>query len=145
MLHLPGGFEISVSRPAASFKMDLKDRFPGHEGEIDAYFAAVQAAASATFMVASERALPEPFRFVHRWWNERQIEHWCGRTTGEVISELVTDERLAAILSAKWGDYGGKPKLASFGIHATVMDHLSLPKIRFARSGDEDRPASARQ
>lgn len=122
-LHFPGGFEIAVSRPAASYKMDLKERFPGHEGEIDVYFAALQSAAAAARVVATERGLPEPIKAMHRWWNERTIERWCGRTTGEVISDITKDVRLQAVLSAQWGDYGGRPKDASFAIHAMIMDH----------------------
>ena len=122
-LHFPGGFELPVSRPAAAYKMDLKDRFPGREGEIDAYFAALQAAASAAYMVAGERAMPEPIKSVHRWWNRKTIEHWCGNTTGEVVGEITKDVRLRAVLSAQWGDYGGRPKDASFGVHATIMGH----------------------
>ena len=74
-------------------------------------------------MVAAERSMPEPFRSAHRWWNENKIQRWCGRTTGDVIEDIVTDPRLAAVLSAQWGTYGGKPKEASFAVHATVMSH----------------------
>ena len=74
-------------------------------------------------MVAAERSMPEPFRSAHGWWNKNKIQRWCGRTTGEVIAEFITDPKLAAVLSAQWGTYGGKPKEGSFGIHAIVMGH----------------------
>lgn len=122
-LHFPDAFEISVSRPAAAYKMELNDRFPDSASEIDAYFEALIAAESAFRMTAAERSMPEPFRSAHRWWNENTIQRWCGRTTSEVIAEFVTDPMLATVLSAQWGTYGGKPKEASFGIHALVMSH----------------------
>ena len=122
-LHFPDGFEISVGRPAAAYKMELKDRFPDHVAEIDAYFEALLSAEEAGHMVGAERAIPEPFRSVHQWWNKRKIQRWCSRTTGEVIAELITDPKLAAVLSAQWGTYGGKPKEASFAVHATIMGH----------------------
>ncbi|MCB0325284.1 MAG: NAD(P)/FAD-dependent oxidoreductase [Bdellovibrionales bacterium] len=122
-LHFPDGFEISVGRPASAYKMELKDRFPDDGAEIDAYFEALLSAEEAGHMVGVERAMPEPLRSAHHWWNKRKIQRWCSRTTGEVISELISNPKLAAVLSAQWGTYGGKPKEASFAIHATIMGH----------------------
>jgi len=122
-LHFPGGFEISVGRPAAAYKMELKDRFPDNAAEIDAYFEALLSAEEAAHMVAAERVMPEPFRSAHHWWSKRKIQRWCSRTTGEVIAELISNPKLAAVLSAQWGTYGGKPKEASFAVHATIIGH----------------------
>jgi len=122
-LHFPDGFEISVGRPAAAYKMELKDRFPDNAAEIDAYFEALQSAEEAARMVGTERAMSEPFRSAHRWWSKRKIQRWCGRTTGEVIAELISNPELAAVLSAQWGTYGGNPKEASFAFHGLVIGH----------------------
>jgi all-trans-retinol 13,14-reductase len=122
-LHFPDGFEISVGRPVEAYKMELKDRFPDNVAEIDAYFEALLSAEEAGHMVGVERAMPEPFRSAHYWWNKRKIQRWCSRTTGEVIDELISNPKLAAVLSAQWGTYGGKPKEASFAFHATVIGH----------------------
>ena len=122
-LHFPDDFEISVGRPAQAYMMELKDRFPDNVAEIDAYFEALLSAEEAGHMVGGERAMPEPFRYAHHWWNKRKIQRWCSRTTGEVISELISNTKLAAVLSAQWGTYGGKPKEASFAIHAIIMGH----------------------
>lgn len=122
-LHFPDGFEVSVARPAAAYKMELKELFPDNAAEIDAYFEALMAGEDAGHMIGAERAIPEPFRSAHRWWNQRKIRRWCGRTTAEVIGDLVSDPKLAAVLAAQWGDYGGKPDEASFAIHATIMGH----------------------
>jgi all-trans-retinol 13,14-reductase len=122
-LRFPDGFEVSVARPAAAYRMELKDLFPDHAAEIDAYFEALLAAEEAGHMVGAERAIPEPFRSAHKWWNERKLQRWCGRTTAEVIAELVSNPKLAAVLSAQWGDYGGKPEEASFAVHAIIMGH----------------------
>lgn len=122
-LHFPDGFDISVAHPVETYKMELKDRFPDNAAEIDAYFEALLSAKAAARLVAAERSMPKPFRSAHRWWNKKKIQRWCGRTTDEVITDIVTDPKLAAVLCAQWGTYGGKPKQASFGIHATVMDH----------------------
>lgn len=122
-LHFPDGFDIAVGRPAAAYKMELKDRFPDNVAEIDAYFEALLSAEEAAHMVGAERVIPEPFRGAHHWWNRRKIQRWCSRTTDEVIGELISNPKLASVLSAQWGTYGGKPKEASFAFHAIVMGH----------------------
>ncbi|MBW2687386.1 MAG: NAD(P)-binding protein, partial [Deltaproteobacteria bacterium] len=81
-LHFPDGFEISVARPEAAYKMELKDRFPDSAAEIDAYFEALHSGETAAHMVAGGRSVPEPFRSAQRWLNRRKIQRWCGRTTG---------------------------------------------------------------
>jgi all-trans-retinol 13,14-reductase len=122
-LHFPDGFDIPIGRPAEAYKMELKDRFPDNAAEIDAYFEALQSAEEAAHMVGTERALPAPFRSAHQWWNKEKLQRWCSRTTAEVIADLISDPRLAAVLSAQWGTYGGKPKEASFAVHALIMRH----------------------
>jgi len=122
-LHFPEGFEISVGRPAAAYKMELKDLFPDNVAEIDAYFEVLLSAENAGHMAGAERAMPEPFRSAHRLWNKRKIQRWCNRTTDEVIAKLITNPKLAAVLSAQWGTYGGKPREASFAVHAIVIGH----------------------
>lgn len=122
-LHFPDGFELSVGRPEAAFKMELADRFPEHKAEIDAYFEALESGEEALRFVMAERSMPDPFRSAHRWWNQRKIQRWCGRTTSEVLADLVSDPKLAAVLTAQWATFGGVPQEASFGIHSLIMRH----------------------
>ena len=122
-LHFPDGFELPVGRPAEALEMELVDRFPDERAGIEAYFEALESGDEALRAASAERSMPEPFRSAHRWWNKRKIRKWCGRTTQEVIAECVSDPKLASVLSAQWGTYGGVPSEASFAIHATVMRH----------------------
>lgn len=123
VLHFPDELEIAVARPAEAYKMELKDHFPDNSAEIDAYFEALEAGDAAARMIAAERAMPEPFRFAHRWWNNKRIQRWCGRTTGAVIAGMVSDPKLAAVLSAHWATYGSAPDVGSFGVHAMIIGH----------------------
>ena len=122
-LHFPDDFEVPVARPADAYKMELEERFPDSAAEIDAWFEALVSASEAMLLVGGERSMPEPFRSAHRWWNKKKIQRWCGRTTSEVIANMIRDPKLAAVLSAQWGTYGGRPTEGSFAIHATVMNH----------------------
>lgn len=123
VLHFPDDVDVSVGRPADAYKMELNERFPGRASEIDAYFEAIQAGEEAMRAVCAGRAIPEPFNSAHHWLNRRKIERWCGRTTREVIEDIVSEPQLASVLSAQWGTYGGKPTEGSFGVHALVMGH----------------------
>jgi len=122
-LHFPDGFDVSVGRPADAYIMELKERFPDNAAEIDAYFEALSTAGDAAISVGAERSMPGPVRHAHRLLQNRKIERWCGRTTKDVIAEFVTDPKLAAILAAQWGTFGGAPQEASFCIHAMIMSH----------------------
>jgi len=133
-LHFPDGFEIPVSSPGDAYKSELKTRFPDHATEIDMYFAALKSASAAIRSMSVGRSMPAQLRKVHRWWNRKEIDRWCARTTEEVIEEIVSDSGLASILSAQWGTYGGKPDEASFAIHATVISHY-LEGARYPAGG----------
>ncbi len=122
-LHFPDVFEIPVASPLAVYKIELKKHFPGNTAEIDAYFDALKSAETATQLIGAERSMPKLIRSAHRWWNKKKIERWCSHTTNEVILDIITDPKLAAVLSAQWGTYGGRPSEASFGIHALIMGH----------------------
>ena len=122
-LHFPDGFDISVGRPEETYKTELKERFPDSAAEIDAWFEALASGEETLFTVCGERSMPEPFSVAHRWWNKEKIQRWVGRTTSEVLEDCVSDPKLAAVLAAQWGTYGGLPDKASFGVHATIMRH----------------------
>jgi len=123
ILHFPDNLEVSVGRPADAYKMELKEEFPGHAAEIDAYFKALLSAGKTLDLIAAERTMPHALRAVHAWWNRHKLARWCGRTTDEVVGDIVSDPKLAAVLTAQWPDYGGKPTEASFAVHAKVMSH----------------------
>lgn len=124
-LHFPDGFELSCAPPEASMKATLKNRFPQSAGEIDAWYDALHAGERAARHAFALRAMPSAFAGAYRWWNRRDIERWCGRTTEQVLRETVTDAKLRSVLGAQWGDYGGRPEEASFALHATVMSHFA--------------------
>ncbi len=120
-LHFPDDFTLELSRPEAAQRLDLKERFPDHASEVDAWYEAMGHGAHAMRAVLQSRTMPEPFASAVAWWNHRAIERWCGRTLAEVIAETTDDERLGAVLSAQWPDIGGRPGTGSFGMHAVAI------------------------
>jgi all-trans-retinol 13,14-reductase len=48
---------------------------------------------------------------------------YASRTTQSVMDKLFTDDKLKAILTAQYGDYGLSPAHSSFAMHAVVARH----------------------
>lgn len=122
--HFPGNFEVSFARTQAALKAELKDKFPDSAADIDAFFVALADAEHAGRALFSQRAMPRPLATVHGIWNQRGINKWWGRSSGEVLKEIVRDPRLRAVLLAQKGDYGGAAAAEiTFGLQAMVMRH----------------------
>ena len=122
-VHFPGGFEMQFSRPQASLKLNLKEKFPASAAEIDTFFAALGEAEHAGRALFAQRAMPWPLAKVNQFWHHAEVERWWGRTSIEVLRESISDPRLRAVLMAQRGDYGDPSEAASFGIHAVIMRH----------------------
>jgi all-trans-retinol 13,14-reductase len=68
--------------------------------------------------------MPSLLAKVHGLWHQSEIRKWWGRSSAEVVEELVSDPKLRAVLLAQRANYGGlAAKETSFGVHATVMRH----------------------
>jgi all-trans-retinol 13,14-reductase len=119
-IRLPG-FSFDVRHPARQFADDLRARFPEEGDGITRYFAALTEARKALEAVFAAHSMPGLVSRGMLWVKSDEIERWVGRTTAEVMDELINEPRLKALLTAQWGDYGGQPTEASFAIHATVM------------------------
>ncbi len=119
-LHLGDEPPIALSRPFEAQERDLKDRFPGEANAIEAWIAALREGRNVMYTLASTRAMPEFVGDMIDWWNHRAIDKWCKRTTKEVVDSITQNPDLAAAFTAQWGDCGGRPHKASFGMHAVV-------------------------
>ncbi|WP_321937740.1 NAD(P)/FAD-dependent oxidoreductase [Paraburkholderia sp. J8-2] len=124
IVHFPDNLTVPFTRPRAALEGELKSRFPDCAAEIDAFFAALDEAVHAGRALFTRRALSGLLGDVYGLWHRRAIHKWWGRTTADVLADLVSDPRLRAVLLAQQGDHGGTdPAKTSFGIHAVVMNH----------------------
>ncbi|MGC2459332.1 MAG: NAD(P)/FAD-dependent oxidoreductase [Gallionellaceae bacterium] len=118
IVRLPG-FEFPIEAPRAAYITRLKASFPGEVTAIDRYFAACDEAIKANMALFAARALPAPLAALVRWFNAGRVRRALGITTAETVRNIA-DRRLAALLTARWGDYGVAPALSPFAIHALV-------------------------
>jgi all-trans-retinol 13,14-reductase len=119
IVRLPG-FEFPIEAPRAAYITRLKTSFPSEVAAIDSYFTACDAAIRAGMALFAARALPAPLAALVRWFNARRVRRALGTTTAEALRDI-GDRRLAALLTARWGDYGMVPAQSPFAIHALVM------------------------
>ena len=123
-IHFPGNIEVQFARPQAALQLELKEKFPASSSDIEAFFAALAEANNAGKALFAQRAMPSLLAKVHGLWHERAIRRWWGRSSAEVLDQLVSDPKLRAVLLAQKGNYGGTAaNEMSFGVHATVMHH----------------------
>jgi all-trans-retinol 13,14-reductase len=122
-VRFPGDFEFQYSRPEAALRAGLKEKFPASAAEIDAFLEAIAAAERAAKAMFAARSIPGVAGKMARWLQGAKLRRWWGRTTAEVMGELVADPRLRSVLAAAWGDHGGRPSEGSFGLQALVMRH----------------------
>jgi all-trans-retinol 13,14-reductase len=114
-------FELRRGREA--LRDELVRRFPNERAAIDAYFALVKKAVKTTQLFFAEKAIPGPLAFAFGGLMRRPAMAFTRRTTREVLESLTSDQKLIAILTAQWCDYGLPPGESSFLIHATVVNH----------------------
>ena len=117
-------FEFPIEAPRAAYIARLKATFPNEVPAIDRYFAACDEARRASMALFAARALPAPLATLVRWFNARRVGRALGTTTAEAVREI-RDRRLAALLTARWGDYGMVPAESPFAIHALVTESYS--------------------
>lgn len=124
MIHFPGNFEITFASPAEVLKINLKEKFLHSSGEIDAFFLLLRKMVREARAPFKLRALPQPLRWIYSLWARGIIRKWWGRTTDEVLGEIIRDQKLRSVLTAQWGDHGGRPAEGSFAMQARIMNHF---------------------
>jgi all-trans-retinol 13,14-reductase len=122
IVNLPGQ-RLEFARPEAGLLAELRERFPGSRAELATFFEALHAAERALQSVFALRLAPKWSRPLVRLLKDRAIRRWCGRSTLEVLTELIRDPQLRAVLAAQRGDYCPDPRESSFAMHALVMRH----------------------
>jgi all-trans-retinol 13,14-reductase len=110
-------------RPEAALRASLKEKFPQSAADIDAFLQAIADAERAARRMFAVRSIPGSLGKLLGLLHARKLRRWWGRTTAQVLGELVGDARLRAVLAAAWGDHGGRPAEGSFGLQALVMRH----------------------
>ncbi len=103
--------------------LSLKERFPDDHDAIDKYFELLQQALQSSGLHFLEKALPPALADLIGPKMTAQFNVLAGKTTREVLEGITKNERLIAVLTGQWGDYGLPPSKSSFAIQAMVASH----------------------
>ena len=124
IVHLPGNFEVQFARPKAALKLELEEKFPASSKDIETFLGALGDADRAGREIFAQRSMPDWLAKIRKVRHQREIRRWWGRSSSEVLNEIVREPKLRAVLLAQRANYGGlAAKETSFGVHATVMRH----------------------
>ena len=101
----------------------LCERFPGEETAIGRAFEMVHDALSTSLRFHAEKALPPALAAVVGPWMRRKFLRYSDRTTRQVLESLTSNQKLIAVLTGQFGDYGLPPAQSSFMMHAMLVNH----------------------
>jgi phytoene dehydrogenase-like protein len=116
------GFEFGIRAGRENFREDLLAAFPAERRAIDRFFQDIQRAASWMTVLGMRSAAPAPVAALMGAAMAGR-GRLALRTTRSWLDEHVRDERLKAILGARWGDYGLPPSRSAFLAHAVITSH----------------------
>ena len=115
-------FEFGIRAGKRNFQDDLHAAFPAEGRAVDRFFADVDRAASWVNVLAMRSSAPAPVAaIVGALMAGRGA--LARRTTRSWLDEHVRDERLKAVLGARWGDHGLPPSRSAFLAHAVITRH----------------------
>lgn len=115
-------FIFDVPSNPDSYRERLIAAFPHERAAIERYFKDIRAASSWQVREFMTRFLPGPIAWPIRIAN-RTANNPGRLTTAEYLRSHVADEKLRALLTSQWGDYGLTAEQSSFAVHALIVSH----------------------
>ncbi|MCF8262824.1 MAG: NAD(P)/FAD-dependent oxidoreductase [Melioribacteraceae bacterium] len=100
---------------------DLKNAFPNETQGIDKYFADLKKFSKWYGKKMIFGLLPETISPLTELLQGSSKESFL--TTKEYLDTIFTDEKIKAVLTAQWGDYGLPPSQSSLIIHMLIQSH----------------------
>jgi all-trans-retinol 13,14-reductase len=114
-------YELVAGREA--HRERLESYFPGESAAISRHLELVREVARSASGFFAEKAVPAPIAFIAGRFMRRRFLRLATRTTRDVLEQLTDNQRLVAVLTGQFGDYGLPPGESSFAAHAVVTRH----------------------
>ncbi|HHO56591.1 MAG TPA: NAD(P)/FAD-dependent oxidoreductase, partial [Trueperaceae bacterium] len=112
-------FSFKVPSNREEYEQRLITLFPDEEKAIKRYFKDIKKAMSWFSKHLMAKSSPKAISTVVDLFNQTS-DHLALSTTEEYLNKYFKDEKLKALLSSQWGDYGLSPEQSAFVIHAVV-------------------------
>ncbi|MFL5784982.1 MAG: phytoene desaturase family protein [Bacteriovoracaceae bacterium] len=102
-----------------NFREEMLKHFPEERKAINEYLKLLPRMTDALGKTAVASLLPSFLRGAV----EGPDAHYLQTSTWNVLRSLTSNERLIAVLTGQWGNYGLPPKKSSFGVHGVIAHH----------------------
>jgi all-trans-retinol 13,14-reductase len=118
-----GADSYDLRAGAENLRCDLRAHFPRETAAIDRYFTLVSEVVALSRRYFMVKALPAPIAALAGPLLRRRFLRYADRTTRSMLEELTSDQKLIAVLTGQWPDFGLPPAQSSFAVHAIVANH----------------------
>jgi phytoene dehydrogenase-like protein len=115
------GFVFDVPSDPTVYRQRLIEAFPHERRAIETYFKDVRSAMQWFILEFMARFLPQPMAWAIRTAN--RVVRTPRLTTAAYLRRHVKNEKLRAVLTSQWGDYGLLPEQSAFAVHALIVSH----------------------
>ncbi|MEZ4916062.1 MAG: NAD(P)/FAD-dependent oxidoreductase [Chitinophagales bacterium] len=105
-------------------KAQMIKYFPDEKEAIEQYFKLIDKYSKLTGAFLFEKTFKPILSYTLGWAFKKYFAQYAKKTTQSVLDELTNNQRLKAVLSAQFGDYGMLPTESSFAVHAMVINHF---------------------
>ncbi len=116
------GMEFAIRSGRERFAEDLARAFPAEARGVDPYLRDVDRAASVMAILGLRGTAPRVVSALARAALGSRFA-LARQTTRQVLEARFRDERLRAVLGARWGDHGLPPSRSAFFAHAVITAH----------------------
>lgn len=110
--------KFEVNSDSKVYEKDLINLFPSENKAIKLYFKDIRSLSASSILFFA----PKTLRKILSIFFFRSVR-LAKASLKQELDRRFKDERLKALLSSQWGDYGLSPSQASFYIHATIVNH----------------------
>lgn len=115
--------EYDFIAPKKAFIKQIKEYFPDNLSDIDKYITLVNDVNKTSMKYFTAKTLSGISETLLRGFLTRKFIKYSDMTTYEALSTITSNERLIAVLTGQWGDYGMPPKESSFVMHCMIANH----------------------
>jgi len=117
-------FTFRVPSDLNEYKKRLCEMFPEESSAIHRYFRDTARAIDGLTARYQKKITPWPVSMFFAL-NARLKQELIDSTTKAYLDKNFHSEKLKALLTSQWGDYGLPPGQSSFGIHSTIVMHYA--------------------
>ncbi len=118
-----GEEQFNLIRGKEAFRQQLIHYFPSEESAVAQYLAMINKVAKAMPLFTAQKTLPEWLNKPLKLSGLLKLPPFFNEPTIEVLNRLTSNNKLIAVLTGQWGDYGLPPEESSFLVHSLVAGH----------------------